>query len=185
MSALRLICRAMRVSAKGRRAAASDERMVLYLEPLIARVAARFETPPGTGRVLRSPGQAAFATATPPSAVEFGERIDRGTSERVLALHDRLARRGAPRRRRAAADVPLADGALRPPRTSRAELAAPARAAARRARGAREPRPAAGRFPVCYDAGLRARPRRGGGTHRPHARARWSSATAPPPITST
>ncbi len=29
-------------------------------------------------------------------AVEFGERIDRATSERVLALHDRLARAGLP-----------------------------------------------------------------------------------------
>ena len=29
-------------------------------------------------------------------AVEFGERIDRGTSERVLALHDRLARAALP-----------------------------------------------------------------------------------------
>ena len=66
--------------------------MVLYLEPLTS--AFRLHSPSSfrvseTSVRLLSNGDTALT-------VEFGERIDRATSERVLALHDRLARAALP-----------------------------------------------------------------------------------------
>ena len=84
-------------------------------------------------------------------AVEFGERIDRATSERVLALHDRLARA-------VLAGVVELLPTFRslmvhydPVRTSHAELA---RAIAPLLDGLERVHPAARRWtiPVCYDA---------------------------------
>ncbi|HSD53149.1 MAG TPA: 5-oxoprolinase subunit PxpB [Burkholderiales bacterium] len=83
-------------------------------------------------------------------AVEFGERIDRATSERVLALHDRLAHAGL-------AGVVELLSTFRslmvhydPQRTSHAELA---HAIAPLLEGLEGVHPAARRWtiPVCYD----------------------------------
>ena len=46
-------------------------------------------------------------------AVEFGDAVERASSDRVLALAKQLRRGSARRRGRGGADLPLADGALR------------------------------------------------------------------------
>lgn len=83
-------------------------------------------------------------------AVEFGERIDRGTSERVLALHERLARAALPGVVELLPTFRSLMVHYDPLRTSRAELA---RAIVPLADGLAGIPPAARRWtlPVCYD----------------------------------
>jgi KipI family sensor histidine kinase inhibitor len=83
-------------------------------------------------------------------AVEFGERIDRATSERVLALHDRLAREQLPGVVELLPTFRSLMVHYDPLRTSRAELARRIVPLADALEGVR---PAARRWtiPVCYD----------------------------------
>lgn len=92
---------------------------------------------------LLSNGDTAFA-------VEFGERVDRGTSERVLALHDRLADASLPGVVELLPTFRSLMVHYDPVRTSRAELW---RRIEPLLAGLEEVRPAARRWtiPVCYD----------------------------------
>jgi KipI family sensor histidine kinase inhibitor len=83
-------------------------------------------------------------------AVEFGERIDRSTSERVLALHDRLAHAAPPGVVELLPTFRSLMVHYDPARTSRAALA---RAIGPLLDGLESVRPAARRWtiPVCYD----------------------------------
>lgn len=83
-------------------------------------------------------------------AVEFGERVDRGTSERVLALHDRLADASLPGVVELLPTFRSLMVHYDPVRTSRAELW---RRIEPLLAGLEEVRPAARRWtiPVCYD----------------------------------
>ena len=83
-------------------------------------------------------------------AVEFGERIDRATSERVLALHDRLAHAALPGVVELLPTFRSLMVHYDPLRTSHAELS---RRLERLLDGLEAVRPAARRWtiPVCYD----------------------------------
>jgi allophanate hydrolase subunit 1 len=86
-------------------------------------------------------------------AVEFGDRIDRATSERVLALHDRVARAALPGVVELLPTFRSLMVHYDPARTTHAALAA---TLAPLAVGLEGVKPAARRWtiPVCYDPGF-------------------------------
>jgi KipI family sensor histidine kinase inhibitor len=118
--------------------------MVLWLGPLIA-----------PERALPGARLSDFKPRLAPNgdtalAVEFGERIDRATSERVLALHDRLARARLPGVVELLPTFRSLMVHYDPAQTSHAELARAIGPLLDRLEGVR---PAARRWtiPVCYD----------------------------------
>ena len=131
--------------------------MVLYLEPLTQR-APRAQRQSAASLTLRRfcgarvPDSSARLLSNGDTAlsVEFGERIDRATSERVLALYDRLARAALP----GVVELLPTFRSLMihydPVRTSRATLA---RELAPMLEGLQGVKPATRRWsiPVCYD----------------------------------